>query len=230
METSKAQERDSGVRGTNERGNIERQQTLDDTLSLTTDRKLRLFACACCRQVWHLISDERSRGAVDMAEWFADGHASAEDLAKAWHLAEDVFWELFRAGIVQEHGNAEAAARAASWVASVNVTEAAWQTFEALRAAVGPSEEQEHAAVRRDLFGDPGRFPLLKPAWIEWNEGYVPDLARSIYDSKDFVQMPLLAEALMEAGCREEYLLAHCHSERPHFKGCWLLDAILDQK
>lgn len=62
-------------------------QQLLDVLTRTSDRKLRLFACACCRQVWHLLTDARSRQAVETAERYADGEVSGEELSSASGLA-----------------------------------------------------------------------------------------------------------------------------------------------
>jgi hypothetical protein len=56
-----------------------------------SDRKLRLFTCACCRRIWHLLIDKRSREAVEVAELYADGRATDEELETASDSAYSVW-------------------------------------------------------------------------------------------------------------------------------------------
>lgn len=97
-----------------------------------TDRELRLFACWCCRhQVWHLLADERSRHAVEIAELYAEGKATLDELAAAADAARDAAWT--RAGAVEETAARAAegaalrdAADAAAWAAEDAAWAAAW--------------------------------------------------------------------------------------------------------
>gem|GEM_PF-2616757 len=79
----------------------------------------------------------------------------------------------------------------------------------------------------RDIFGHPLRKTVIDPAWLVWNHGAVRHIAEQIAASGNFADMPILADALEDAGCTDEELLRHCREERTHVPGCWALDAVL---
>lgn len=81
----------------------------------------------------------------------------------------------------------------------------------------------------RDLFPGTPELVSINPAWKNWNDGVVEKVARTIYDEGRFEELPILADALEEAGCDQAALLAHLRSADPHYRGCWALDAILDR-
>ena len=77
----------------------------------------------------------------------------------------------------------------------------------------------------RCVFGDPfAPYVFFSPAWISPE---VVDLARTIYEDRAFERMPLLGEALKDAGCRNWDLIEHCRSLHPHVRGCWVVDLAL---
>jgi hypothetical protein len=100
--------------------------------------------------------------------------------------------------------------------------------------AESEAELAAQADLLRDVVGNPFRPVAVDPAWLGWNGGIVPRLARAVYDNQppdtgflDKSRLLILADALEEAGCRERYLLGHCRGDAPHARGCFLVDALL---
>ncbi len=80
-------------------------------------------------------------------------------------------------------------------------------------------------AVIRDIFGNPFRPVAFDPRWR--SESAVA-LARTAYDTRDFTLLPILADALEEAGCDHTDVLAHCRQpDAVHVRGCWVVDLVL---
>ncbi len=216
-------------------------------------RRLALFTCACCRLVWGLIEDEASRRAVEVSERAAEGEASRQELAAAgqeaeavWRGAEQHFHrahrenptgpERWRAGAASFLAQAahDAAARrftimSAQMAAMTTATAVAWLTG-------GPETGQpaedttaaRQAQLVRCIFGNPFRpLPELDPAWLTRGGAAVRKLAASIHAERRFGDLPVLADALEEAGCADEQLLRHCRDGGEHGLGCWVIDLLL---
>jgi hypothetical protein len=86
------------------------------------------------------------------------------------------------------------------------------------------------AWVLRDVVRAPYRAIIFRAAWLAWNSGIVSRCARRIYESRDFERLPLLADALEDAGCTDAELLGHLRGPGPHVRGCWPLDHILSKE
>jgi hypothetical protein len=216
-------------------------------------RRLALFACACCRLVWGLIENEASRRAVEVSERAAEGQASRQELAAAekeavavWQGAEQHFHqahrenptgtERWRAGAVSFLAQAahNAAARrytmmSAQMVAMTTATAVSWL---AGRTVAGQQAEEamtaRQARLVRCIFGNPFRpLPEIDPAWLTWDGGAVRKLVASIHAERRFTDLPVLADALEEAGCTDANILGHCRAGGEHALGCWMLDLLL---
>jgi hypothetical protein len=89
-----------------------------------------------------------------------------------------------------------------------------------------PREARAQATLVRDLFG---QLFHADPLWLARLEriDQVEHVARAIYDDRSFADLPVLADALEEAGCSDAEILAHCRSGAEHARGCWIVDAIL---
>jgi hypothetical protein len=82
------------------------------------------------------------------------------------------------------------------------------------------------ADALRCLYGNPFRPTQVDPAWLSWNGGTVPKLAAMIRDEGRWADLPILADALEEAGCSDGGILGHCRSGGEHWPGCWVLETI----
>ena len=120
---------------------------------------------------------------------------------------------------------------------AMNIAEAlAWSAGEVPQVWDEAAAKTYHAvlirecALLRDIVGNPFRPVTLDPAWLRWNDGCVPKIAQSIYEERRFGELPILADALEDAGCDNADILAHCRGPEPHVRGCWAVDAILGKE
>jgi hypothetical protein len=90
--------------------------------------------------------------------------------------------------------------------------------------------DEKFVGFLRDIFGNPFRPVRVEPAWRRWNGGAVVRIAQEIADEQAFAQLPILGDALEEAGCTEAALLEHCRQPDGHVRGCWLPDLLLGKK
>jgi hypothetical protein len=200
----------------------------------SSDRKMRFFTCACCRRVWHLINDERSRHTVEIVEQFADGKATEEDLNAA-HQAALAGYRSAGSQITGESQASEAVWEAASeraWSRRREAQNVAWWVAHRSAAAAAKTvlwhtERTAQAALIHDIFGNPFRPVAVDPAWLRWNDGTVGKLAQAVYDDRRFADLPILADALEDAGCTDPAVLAHCRAGGEHVRGCWVVDLLL---
>jgi hypothetical protein len=85
-------------------------------------------------------------------------------------------------------------------------------------------QDPAQAGLLRDIFGNPFRPPTFDPSW---RTSTAVGLARSIYAARAFDRLPILADALEEAGCDNPDVLSHCRGDGPHVRGCWVVDLVL---
>jgi hypothetical protein len=95
------------------------------------------------------------------------------------------------------------------------------------RKAAKAEERRAQVSLLRCIFGNPYRTVAAEPAWLAWKGGVVLKLAQAVYDERRFEVLPVLADALEEAGCTDPVVLDHCRSGREHARGCWVVDLLL---
>jgi hypothetical protein len=193
-----------------------------------SDRKLRLFGCACCRRIWDWLPDAKSQAVVEVSERYADGVASEGELMAAMLAA----WDSGPQSLGVAKTSAWYAARAGMEDA-LNLTGAEATGAPRWPASRYPRERERgfQAALFRDIFRNPfDPPPSLAQSLLDWNDGTVVRLASAIYEERAFDHLPILADALEEAGCTDPDILLHGRARSDHARGCWLLDLIIGKR
>ena len=209
-----------------------------------SDRKLRLFAVACCRRNAHFV-ESWYRHLADVTERYADGQATGEELTAAREAADDPDWIPGRAfvsaafcGPADPIVAATDAADDSAYAAADNTLRASqgsspdsdpevWSPDDENPAwiAANQAERAVQCALLRDIFGNPFRPIAAAPSQLT-----PAVIAMGIYNDRAFERMPELADALEKAGCTERDLLEHCRGPGPHVRGCCVVDLILGKE
>ena len=184
-------------------------------------RKLRLFMTAWSRYNWERITLPVVREAVELAEVFADGEASKKQLEALFDECRPVIFET--------------PVRYLLWPDSTQMSDCVdgfclndfgyspYRTDD--QGLTYRAHQVVKAGIFRDIVGNPFRPVAFPPSWR--TETAVL-LARQMYDSRDFGAMPILADALQDAGCDAGDILNHCRdAPQVHVRGCWVVDLVL---
>lgn len=223
-------------------------------------RKRRLLACACGRRIEHLLADERLHQAIDATERFAEGLLDPAALESAYDEARRAVNEggrdVGQARWLTPEGHRRAwnaygqrvvyqqlpwiIAHFAGTLARLMASELPWEVLlEAAYGAeflAGPHEASSRdvspavAGLLRELYGNPFRPVAIAPNWLAWSDATPRRLAEVIAAERRYADLPILADALEEAGCDEPTLLEHCRRPGRHVPGCWALDRLLGKE
>jgi hypothetical protein len=208
-----------------------------------SERKSRLFAVACCRRINRFIGNNEVTKGLETAERYSEGQikentarrwcGKVSRLRKALPLINHAFtpeWLAYHAvefaltpksagpSYLQAHNEVcHAVAVASNHPSSSPLFHSAWC-----------AESNELTRLLRDVVG-PSPF---RPIMLESTRltSTVKQLAQAIYEEKAFDRMPILADALIDAGCDSEEIISHCRQSGEHIRGCWVVDLLTERK
>ena len=212
-------------------------------------RKLRLFACACCRRLWPALRPGQ-QAVIEQAERAADGVTDLSSVHRAWEAAHplnfgsgartflSVVLSLFGGRPIQTEPTAVPQSaqielvrtilghlsRSETWATASVWRPVGGRELTPIRGTEPKVERKFQADLVRCLFGNPFRPATIVSAW---RTASAVGLARGIHVEFAFDRLPILADALEDAGCDVAAALNHCRHERVHTRGCWVVDALL---
>ncbi len=182
-----------------------------------SDRKLALLTCGWIRLHWHSVKDELGRGTIEETELAADGLIQ-RGRSPARKLV------CFEKGSFSLDVNFTRGFQECSAVPSLLDTATTWFLDNQARSKALAKAQDERVRLLRCVVGRPLQPVVLGPGWLTTT---VVALAQAIYAERAFDRLPILADALEDAGCDDADLLAHCRGDGPHVRGCWAVDLVL---
>src|SRR5260370_5680812 len=196
-----------------------------------SERKLRLFVCALCRRIWHLLTDQRSRDAVELAELCADDRGGIFRWVRRKLVCGRVLGAVWEEGAKQ--GWRTETPMLAALIALERWDDPIERVAVAARTAAFhlPSDERRSQAdLLRCIFGNPFRPSIVNLSGLSLKDDTVRNLAHSIYEERAFDRLPILADALEDAGCTDAAILEHCRGPGPHVRGCCVVALLLGKQ
>ena len=179
-------------------------------------RRLRLVAAAYTRWLQSLPAYANDRPFADLIEEVADRPKSRAELELRAYGLPGSGWLLSHAlGPDDRVGQA--------------VSKLVWFA-QGAEQKLSECRQPAHARMirtLREIFGNPFRATPISSSWLAWNDGAIRKMAQSIYDDRAFDRLPLLADALEDAGCADADILSHCRTPGEHVRGCWVVDLLL---
>jgi len=210
------------------------QPMLEFLRGTTSDRKLRLFAAACCRLLFRKVRvGPLYELEVEVAERYADGEASSAELWEARRYSNSTAEHACMNTTETEDAvlMADCAALNAAWAATQ--PGAIVPDDDGVSQARLAAEQAVQSDLLRDIFANPFRHASVNPAWLTPT---VSGLASAAYGERslpsgqlDQTRLAVLADALQDAGCDNQDILEHLRGTGPHWRGCWPLDLLLAQ-
>ncbi len=202
-------------------------------------RREILFRCAVCARLLDIVQAESARRTIDLIRLRQFGQigriapadnpplAFLADLRLTHPPRQATAWEALRALTYLDgyppHDWLYLAAQAPADFASPS--DDLWQ-----RARLVEAERAAQADLLREFAGNPFATPTLPEGWQSWQDGLILGMARRIDAEEDFAALPVLGDALEDAGCIDADILGHCRQAGPHLRGCWVLELLLERE
>jgi hypothetical protein len=211
------------------------------------------FVAACAARLRNLLIDEPGCQFLDTFQRHAEGEATQDDVRNALarmhaekrtdqRSAQDYLAFLTCETPLAAGSACWNIACAISWATAkdsiattcAGATEDDWFDWsfsggppDPVYQATKTAEYREQANLLHEVIGNPFRPVTLDPSWLA---ATVQNLAAAIYEERAFDRLPILADALEDAGCGNQDILGHCRSGGEHMRGCWVLDLLLQKE